>query len=308
MRRRLRFGLRWPGVGVFRRFILVMCGMARVGVSAALDQSEATKEYQQGRKSFDAAQYAEAERLFAAALAASPTSLYAQWLGRAYGLEAKNASMFAKPGLANRTREALERAVALDPDNVGARSDLAAFYHAAPGFMGGGLAKAQAQVAEIRQRDPYLGEVRAGDLLWDDDHPVEAERAYRAAISLDGHRPQARERLGSLYLESGRFAQAFAQWDEVLHADLTQRHALYGLGKTAALSGQRIDEGETALRAFLATAEPDPDGPTAAHAHFYLGRLLARRGNAGARGEYETALRLDPGMENARKALAAMPR
>lgn len=289
-------------------FLLIACWLASAALSVGTDDGVAVQEYQQGRTAFDAAQYAEAARHFAEALAASPTSIYAQWLGRAYGLEAKDANLFAKPGLASRSREALERAVALDPDNVGARSDLAAFYHAAPGFMGGGLAKAQAQVSEIRRRDPYLGEVRAGDLLWDDDHPAEAERAYVAAVNLDGHRPLARERLGSLYLESGRFAQAFAQWDEILRADPTQSHALYGLGETAAMSGQRTPEGETALRAFLANAAPDPDGPTAAHAHFYLGRLLARRGEQGARQEYETALRLDPGMENARKALDAMHR
>ena len=292
-----------------------ICGARALAFSASLlivalivqaDEQAAVrtdKEYQQGRSLFDAGRYAEAASQFASAFSAAPTSLYAQWLGRAYGLEAQNASLLSRPGLAIRSREALERAVALDPDNVGARSDLAAYYHAAPGFLGGGLEKAQAQVAEIGKRDPYLGQVRGGDLLWDDDHKFAAEQAYLRAEQLDAHRPEARGRLGSLYLELRRFPESFKQWDAMLRDDPDQPHALYGLGATAAASGQRAIEGETALKRFLVVAKPDPDGPSIARAHFYLGQLLARLADPGARHEYEAALRLKPEMHDAQRAL-----
>ncbi len=268
----------------------------------------AVEEYRQGRVLFDQGRYTDAASRFERALALEPSaSLYSQWLGRACGLEAEHAGIFAKAGLASRSREALERAVSLDPANLGARSDLAAYYAAAPGFLGGGLAKAQAQVAEIRRRDPYLGQVRATDLVWDDGHATVAEAGYLAAVRLDPKRPEAHGRLGGLYQESRRFPQAFAQWDAMLAADPTQPRALYGLGKTAALSGQRQAEGEVALKTFLQTAQPDADGPPAARAHFYLAQLLEKRGDRGtARTEYEAALRLKPGLDDARRALVTM--
>ncbi len=275
---------------------------------AAEPSPAAADEYRQGRALFDQGRYAEAASRFEKALAFAPTtSLYSQWLGRACGLEAEHAGLFAKAGLAGRSREALEHAVSLDPANLGARSDLAAYYAAAPGFMGGGLAKAQAQVAEIRRRDPYMGQVRATDLVWDDGNAAEAETGYLAAVRLDPKRPEARGRLGELYLDGHRFPQAFAQWDAVLAVDPTQGRALYGLGKTAALSGQRQTEGEAAIKTFLQTAKPDADGPPAARAHFYLARLLEKRGDRpSARAEYEAALRLNPKLDDARQSLASL--
>lgn len=268
--------------------------------------------YQQGRALFDQGRYGAAASRFEQALAAAPDrSLYAQWLGRALGLQARDASLLARPRLAVRSRTALERAVALDPDNVGARSDLAAYYAAAPGFMGGGQDKARVQVEEIRRRDPYLGEVRAGDLLLDTDRYAEAERRYLAAERLDGRRPDARRRLGYLYARSGRYAQSFAEWDAILALDPTYPHALYGLGRTADLSGQRLAEGEAALERFVRVGRsfPDGEGASPARAHLVLGNLARRRGDlAGARGHYETALRLDPRLTDARQALGSLGR
>lgn len=269
----------------------------------------AAQEFQRGRTLYVAARYADAADHFEKALKLAPAaSLYAQWLGRAYGLQAEHAGLLAKAGLALRARDSLVRAVTLDPDNIGARSDLAAYYAAAPGFMGGGLTKAQEQVTEIRKRDPYMGRVRAGDLLWDGDHPAEAEREYLAAVQIDPKRPDARGRLGSYYAEHGRYQQAFAQWDSVLAVAPDEPHALYGLGRTAAVSGQRSQEGETALRSFLKNPKPDAEGPSPARAHYYLGALLAKRGDAAAaRAEFQEALRLNSGLSEAKQALAKLP-
>ena len=164
-------------------------------------------------------------------------------------------------------------------------------------------------MAEIRKRDPYLGQVRAGDLLWDNDHFDEAEKQYLAAVRTDGKRPEARGRLGSYYAEHGRYPQAFAQWDAALAANPDEPHALYGLGKTAASSGQREPEGEAALRTFLKNPKPEAEGPPPARAHYYLGNLLARRGDvAAARAEYVEALRENPKLNDAGQALAKLPK
>ena len=292
-----------------RSFVLLaVCVLGAAPLLRGAPNPEAEEAYRRGRGLFAEEQYEAAQKAFEKALALAPsTSLYAQWLGRAYGLEAQNASLLYRPGYATRSRDALERAVAFDPDNVGARSDLAAYYHAAPALLGGGLAKAQAQVAEIARRDPYLGHVRAGDLLVDDGKYLEAEREYLAAAALDTRRAQAHERLGYFYTKGKLYEKAFAQYDLLFTNEPGNPHALFGVGKLAVLTGQRQREGEAALRRFIDKYQPDPDGPPVARAHFFLGRLLAVRGDkAGAKTEYETALRLQPKLEDARKALDAV--
>ena len=292
-------------------FFLV--GVAALGALPARAQTSApppaaSAEYAQGRASYERKEYERASAHFQRAASLAPDrSEYEQWLGRAFGLQAQNASLLARPGLALHSCKALERAVELDPANLGARSDLAAYYAAAPGFLGGSTEKARTQVAEIRRRDPYLGQLRAGDLLWDDHHFAEAETAFQDAVRMDPHRPEAHARLGTYYLQQKQYTRAFAQWDDLLSAGPAHPRALYGLGKTAALSGQRTEDGENSLRTFLRSppAEPDPDGPSPARAPLYLGRLLERRGDRhGARSEYETALRLDPGLTEAAGALS----
>lgn len=316
--------MRFPRSPRLRRgrpgLVLLGCGLLATLPAARLTAQSPEAEpgtgpgagrYQQGRALFDAGRYADAATRFEAAGAAEPDrSLYAQWLGRALGLAARDASLLSRPGLAVRSRTALERAVALDPDNVGARSDLAAFYAAAPGLLGGGSEKARAQVAEIARRDPYLGEVRAGDLLLDDDHFAEAERRYAAAVRLDPRRPDAHRRLGYLYSRDNRYGASFAEWDAILAVDPAQPQALFGLGRTADLSGERLAEGEAALQRFLRftqKAANSGDGPSPARAHYVLGNLARRRGDLpAARERYETALRLDPKLTDARQALAAL--
>src|SRR5690606_26237095 len=55
------------------------------------------------------------------------------WAGRAYGRQAIEASLFTQPKWAGRTRDAWEKAVALDPELLDARFDLIQYYLQAPG-------------------------------------------------------------------------------------------------------------------------------------------------------------------------------
>ena len=276
-------------------------------VAGHAQDDAAAQKFREGRALYDQHKYAEATARFEAARTLAPdNSGYAQWLGRGYGLQARQARLFSRPGLATRSREALELAVKLDPANNGARSDLAAYYAAAPGFMGGGMAKASAQIEAIRKTDPYLGQLRAADLLADNKQTREAESAYQVAAAIDPVRPEARARLGWLFTENARYNEAFAAWDELLRVHPAYPRALYGLGRTAALSRQRTVEGEGALRKFLG-AGPEPEGPLPARAHAYLGMLCAQRGDrTAARREYEAALHLDPTLPEAKSGLATL--
>ena len=99
----------------------------------------------------------------------------------------------------------------------------------------------------------------------------------------------------------------FAAVDRMLARHPDSRPALYALGRLAALSGQRTDEGVRALERYIAMGPPAPGSPSLAHAHYRLGGVHEQRGDrARARAAYETALKLDPGLEDATRALAAL--
>src|SRR4029077_19962412 len=101
-----------------------------------------------GRNQFMLGDFKKASESYQQALAADPSnSEYEHWLGKAFGKRAETASVFTAPGLASKTRQHFEKAVALNPKNQEAVSDLFEYYLEAPGFLGGGLDKA-AKLAE----------------------------------------------------------------------------------------------------------------------------------------------------------------
>ena len=235
----------------------------------------------------------------------APTmALYWADLGEAYGKLANKAGVFHQLGLARKCRAALERAVALAPADLEFRHGLIEFYEEAPFIAGGGRDKALAQAAAIAPHDPYASALATGGIHSRAKNWTEAERAFRSAAALRPDSTEPEAALGLLFADQGRPAEAFAAFDRVLAREPDNLVALYQLGRVAALSGQRLAEGEAALRRYLEQPSHPAGQPTNAQAQYRLGELLARRGDtAGARAAYEAALRLDPGLKPAAEAL-----
>ena len=87
---------------------------------------------------------------------APDNSQYHLWLGRVYGEKADRSGWMTAAGLAKHVRSEFETAVRLNPRNVDARTDLAEFYLEAPGIVGGGRDKAEAQAASLLSLDPPM--------------------------------------------------------------------------------------------------------------------------------------------------------
>src|ERR1700760_2949566 len=83
-------------------------------------------------------------------------SVYHLWLGRAMGRKAEDANPVTAFGLARKVRAEFERAVALDANNLPARSDLSEFYLEAPGFLGGDKTKANQQADYVARTNLAL--------------------------------------------------------------------------------------------------------------------------------------------------------
>ena len=199
------------------------------------------------------------------------------WAGRVYGRQAQEANILTKAKWAGRCRDAFEKAVELDPNLIEARFDLMQFYLLAPGIMGGGRDKANAQAAAIAAIDPASSQIAAGSLALQDKDEVKAEQLFRDALAGNPAHVRALFELNSFLQNKKRFDEAWAVWNAALAEAEVQAMARYQLGRLAAITGQHVEEGLTHLDAFIA-AGIVPEQLTLAAAHWRRGLLLDKLG------------------------------
>jgi tetratricopeptide (TPR) repeat protein len=207
-----------------------------------------------------------------AAVARAPADARFQHaLGDACGLTAQRANVFTRLSWAHRCRTAYLRAVELEPGNVDYRWSLMNYYEQAPHIAGGGLDRAYAEAAEIRRLDPVSG------------------RIARANVDVAAH----------------KYDRAFAEFEAMLRTQPDDFVALYQLGRCSAVSGERLGAGLAALRRCLQLRPPAGEGqPKYVNVHFRMGNILEKMGDAaGARAEYEEALRENPEFRAAKDAI-----
>lgn len=252
--------------------------------------------------------WSDAAKAFERAVAANGRSAIAHfWLGRTYGVQVMQASLFRQPGLAKKTKAHLERAVELDPDHLDARTGLMQFYLRAPGIAGGSVTKARQQVEEVRRRSAYRGGMLAATVARREKQYAAAVREYERLIAQFPDSSAAYSSLASTYGDQRQWDDAFRTIERFMAAQPGALLAQYAIGRAAAESGQRLDVGEQGLKRYIAAAVPSPGEPTIATAHMRLGAIHERRGDRDkARAAYETAVRLEPTLEAARTALGKL--
>jgi tetratricopeptide (TPR) repeat protein len=188
--------------------------------------------------------------------------------GTSLQLAARTTSISA----AAKGRDAMEKALTIDPDYLMAREGLFQFYQRAP-WPFGSSSKAATQLAEIRKRDPDLATILA-------------------VVS----KTNAKE-----------FDAAFKLCEEILHKQPDNYVALYHFGRTASISGTQLERGLEFLQRCLKFEPPTPASPTHSHAWQRIGNIQEQlRRPTEARTAYETALKLEPGNRQAADALARL--
>jgi len=134
-----------------------------------------------GRDYFMMGDFKKAVDFFRNAAAIDPSnSDYALWLGRAWGRRAETSNSLLAPGYASKARHWFEEAVQLNSRNEEALSDLFEYYLEAPGFLGGGLGKAQRVASQIASVDPSEG-------FWAGTRVAEHKREYGTVESRLSH-------------------------------------------------------------------------------------------------------------------------
>jgi tetratricopeptide (TPR) repeat protein len=270
-------------------------------------QGDANAAFYLGRIEMENGDGAKAAEWLERAVKMNPKSaVYYDWLGRAYATQAQSVSLFKAPFLARKAKDALETALALDPDNLDVRDDLVRYYSGAPGFVGGSKEKAGEMVLEIKKRNAYRGSLAAANLCVVAKDAACAERELTGMVTGYPDSAAVYASLAGLYANQKNFDKAFAVLDKRLRAKPNEQTTLYQVGRTASLSGQNLELGEKALKRYLANPAPER-GPAPTHVHYRLGTIYEKKGAKDlAREEYRTALQLNPKSKEAQKALAEL--
>ncbi len=230
----------------------------------------------------------------------------AYWLGASAGQLAMRSGMFKAMGLAGDVKDALEKAVELEPGNVKAQFALMQFHLSAPGMMGGDKDEAKAIAGRIATLSAAAGH-RAQALLKAMDKDIEGYLAeMREALALEPANADVVGVLAGRHMAQQEYGEARAIIDAALAIDPGHPLLRYQRAKLAALSGENAEEGLAILDELIAL-DVYPENFSLDGAHYRRAQILrglGRRDEAIA--AFEAALAIDEDFKLASEELAAL--
>ncbi len=206
-----------------------------------------------GKAAYGLGDYKKASDYFEKAVAKDGgSSVYHHWLGRALGRRAETSFPLMAPGYASKARQSFERAVQLNPKNGEALNDLFEYYLQAPGFLGGGLDKAEGLLGKIRAVDPAeeefarakLGEARK------DFHG--AEQHLRRAAELAPKSVGRVLDVARFLARRGRFQESVTWLGRAETMAPKSPQVLFQTAQTYIEAKQKLPEARAMLQAYLA--------------------------------------------------------
>lgn len=201
-------------------------------------------------------------------------------LAEIYGDMAQHAGMFKQMGLARSFRSEAEKAAALDKRNTDVRLDLLDFYLHAPGIIGGGKDKANAEAAEIAQISAAQGFLAQAQIAGHDKDSAKQLAFYEKAVQANPSDYNAAIALASRYSDD-----SLRRYDDAERLCRTalklapDRIAAYTI-----LAIMYAQQGKLSELDQLLTSETKNDSDNAG-AHYQAGRILLTKGDALQRAE-----------------------
>ena len=200
------------------------------------------------------------------------SSNYHLWLGRALGRRAGSSSVLSALRFAVKARQHFEAAVRLDPNNIEALDDLFEYYLSAPGFLGGGIEKAEGLARRIDRVEPAEGHYALYRLAEKRKRFDEADRELRLAAK------EAPMQVGRL-IDLARFLAGQGKWAESESVfEWAQRIApddprlLFARAETYMYSRRNLSSARQLLNRYL-SAKLTPDDPPRREAEALMSRL-----------------------------------
>jgi tetratricopeptide (TPR) repeat protein len=223
------------------------------------------------------------------------SSVYHEWLGRAYGEKADHAGWFSAISLAKKTNKEFQTAVELDSRNFSARQALIEFDCSAPGMVGGGEDKAQPHIKELLQLDAAEGHYAVGNCRRQKKDFAAADEEFTKALENRPKSPELIYDIGDYAAKRGQAERLFAVVEAGERAAPNDPRGNFYRAVGLVLQKEKPEDAENLLREYAKRAPKRTGFPSPAAAHAWLGRLYESRNDpAKAKEEFENALRLDP--------------
>lgn len=205
----------------------------------------------------------------------SLNSSYYDWLGKAYGRRAEQSCFFTALAYARKTREFFEKAAVLDEANQDALGDLFEYYLEAPGFVGGGIEKAENVAAQIRRLNEVEGHyvlARIAEKLKDSRT---AEREYRTAMQLAPGDIGRVIDLASFLSRQARYQESEKLFDLARHVAPNSPKLMFARAEFYIQTGRNLPEARVLIQRYI-ESQHTPDDPSRSEVE----RLLKHLGSA----------------------------
>jgi len=267
----------------------------------------------------------------------SGNSQYHLQLGVAYGRKANKASFFKAMSLGGQYKNEMKKAAELDPKNIDALWELMEFYWHAPAIAGGDQKKARSTIDDIMHINPAKGYLALAELAQGKEEDVEdyyrkaaaadpksydaqvrlarfyssdqqknydlAEKHAQQAIAIDPGRGGSYKLMAALYARQARWHDLDSVLSEAESRVRDDLSAYFQAGLEILSAGNDPQRAERYFRKYL-SQEPEAYAPHLSRGHWRLGQALEKQGRkTDAIAEFETALRLEPDLEDAKKDL-----
>ena len=318
---------------------LVFATLLLAGTGLAAPNVKHDEGLEEARRAFDASDYSKAIQMLQAAAAKEPanadiqlllaksylelqehddaihsaekavaldpqSSIYHEWLGRAYGEKADHAGWFSAISLAKKTHKEFETAVDLDAKNFSAQQALIEFDCSAPGMVGGGEDKAQPHIKELMELDAAEGHYAAGNCRRQKKDFAVADEEFTKSLDSQPKSPELIYDIGDYAAKRGQTERLMDVADAGERAAPKDPRAKFYRAVGLVLQKEKLEAAENLLREYAKKAPKRSGFPSPATAHAWLGRLYEGKDDlAGAKEEFENALRLDPKNKMAQEEL-----
>jgi Flp pilus assembly protein TadD len=214
-----------------------------------------------GKNYFMLGDYKRATDFFEKAVALAPSSSeYELWLGRAWGRRAETSGWLMAGVHASRARQCFEKAVALDPHYNEAKNDLFSFYLAAPGFLGGGIEKAEAIAKSIENERPPESNFEEAQIAEHRKDYVAAEAHLRRAMELAPNEAGRIVDLARFVAKRGRLAESDALFEQARKLAPSLARVAFAQARVDIENHRNLERARGLLQQYL-HANLTPDDP-----------------------------------------------